>query len=109
MNFTKSILLTVIYSAGLLAPAIAVADADPATFQAEKDQHIAKILERIQIDQKDLSCVQAAQDHAALEACNLIVKPDHEVLEPKADAPVPAIVKKTKKGTTSKEKKRLLQ
>lgn len=66
----------------------AAADPDPATFQADKDRYIATILERIQIDQKDLSCVQAAQDHAALKACGELVTQDHEVLEPKVEAPV---------------------
>lgn len=105
MNFTKSILLAVIYSAGSLAPAIAVADtdADTATFQADKERHIAKILERIQIDQKNLSCVQAAQDHASLKTCDDTVKQDHDVAEPKAEAPVAD--KKAKNGAKNKEKK----
>lgn len=115
MNFTKSILLTVIYSAGLLIPAIAVADSDPATFQADKDRYIANILERIQIDQKNLSCVQTAQDHAALQACDQIIKQDHDVLEPKVEAPIepkaeapvadkkaPIADKKTQKGAKNK-------
>lgn len=96
MNLTKSILLTVIYSAGLLAPAIAAAapdpnpdpDPDPATFQADKGRHIANILERIQIAQKNLSCVQAAQDHTALNACDETVKQNHDVLEPEVKAPI---------------------
>ena len=88
MYFTKSMLSAVIYAVGLLAPAMAVAAPDPATFQADKDQHIATILERIQIDQKNLSCVQAAQDHAALKACGELVKQDHDVLEPKVEAPM---------------------
>jgi len=90
VNLTKSILLTVIYSAGLLAPAIAVAapDPDPATFQADKGRHIANILERIQIAQKNLSCVQAAQDHTALNACDETVKQNHDVLEPEVKAPI---------------------
>lgn len=107
MNFSKSILLTVICSAGLLAPAIAATNPDPATFQADKDQHIANILERIQIDQKNLSCVQAAQDHAALNACDETIKQDHDVLEPKVEAPVadkkaPIADKKIQKGTKNK-------
>lgn len=103
MNFTKSILLAVIYSASLLAPAMAAADTDPATFQADKERHIANILEKIQIDQKNLSCVQAAQDHAALKACDVPVKQDHDALEPKTEAP--DADKKAQKDTKNKEKK----
>lgn len=103
MNFTKSILLAMIYGAGLLVPAITVADTDPETFQADKERHIAKILERIQIDQKNLSCVQAAQDHADLKTCDEAVKQDHDVAEPKTEAPVAD--KKAKNGAKNKEKK----
>jgi hypothetical protein len=90
MNFTKLILLAVIYSAGLLIPALSVAapDSDPATFEADKGRHIANILEKIQIAQKNLSCVQAAQDHTALNACDETVKQDHDVLEPEKKAPI---------------------
>lgn len=104
MNFTKLILLAVIYSAGLLAPALSVAapDSDPATFEADKDRHIANILEKIQIAQKNLSCVQAAQDHTALNACDATVKQDHDVLEPEKKAPV--IDKKTQKNAKPKGK-----
>ena len=106
MDFTRSILLAVIYSAGLLAPAISVAapdsDPDPATFQADKDRNIANILEKIQIDQKNLSCLQAAQDHAALKACDVTVKQDHDVLEPETKAPIAN--KKTQKGANHKGK-----
>ena len=88
MNFKKSTLLTVIYGASLLLPAMSTAATDPATFQADKDRYIVTILERIQIDQKNLSCVQAAQDHAALKACGELVTQDHDVLEPKVEAPM---------------------
>ncbi|MDP1665662.1 MAG: hypothetical protein Q8L79_11120 [Methylobacter sp.] len=98
----KYILLTVIYSAFLLIPAMAVADSDPETFQADKDQHIANILERIQIDQKDLSCVQAAQDHEALKACRITIKEDRDTLETKVKAQTED--KKVQKGTKNKEK-----
>jgi len=104
MNFIKSILLTVIYTAGLLAPAISVAapDLDPATFQADKDRHIANILEKIQIAQKNLSCVQAAQDHTALNACDDTVKQDHDAVEPEIKAPITE--KKTQKSANHKGK-----
>lgn len=116
MNFSKSILLTVIYSAGLLAPAIAATNSDPATFQADKDRYIANILERIQIDQKNLSCVQTAQDHAALNACDVTVKQGPDSVEPEIKAPVadkkvetpvadkkaPIADKKIQKGTKNK-------
>ncbi len=88
MNVTKSILFSVLYGASLLAPAIAVADTESTTFQADKDRHIANILERIQIDQKNLSCVQAAQDQTALKACDVTVKKDDNALEPKVEAPI---------------------
>ncbi|HEY8097038.1 MAG TPA: hypothetical protein VIE65_13225 [Methylobacter sp.] len=103
MNFTKSILLAAIYSTGLLAPVMAIADTDPATFQTEKERHIANILARIQIDQKNLSCVQAAQDHAALKICDETAKQDHDASEPKAEAPVAD--KKAQKDAKNKEKK----
>jgi hypothetical protein len=83
VNFTKSILLTVIYSAGLLIPAITFADSDPATFQADKDREIAKVLEKVQVAQKHLSCVQAAQDHAGLKVCDETFNPSQNVPETK--------------------------
>ncbi len=102
MNFTKSILLTAIYSAGLLIPAIAVADSDPATFQADKDRQIANVLEKVQIAQKNLSCVQAAQDHAALKACDEAFKQNHDVSETKVKEQVTD--KKVPKGEKNKKK-----
>ncbi|MDP1772145.1 MAG: hypothetical protein Q8L15_07660 [Methylobacter sp.] len=107
MNFTKLFLLAVMYSAGLLTPSMAVADTDPATFQAEKERHIAKILERIQIDQKNLSCLQAAQEHAALKVCDETAKQDHDVSEPKEEPKqeAPVADKKTQKDTKNKGKK----
>ncbi|TAN64785.1 MAG: hypothetical protein EPN17_18565 [Methylobacter sp.] len=79
MNFIKLTALTVSYSAVLLAPVIAVAAFDPAAFQADKEQHIANVLERIQVDQKNLSCVQTAEDHAALKACDEAFKQDPDI------------------------------
>jgi len=103
VNFTKSILLTVTYSAVLLAPALAIADdPDPATFQAEKDRQIANVLEKVQIAQKNLSCVQAAQDHAALKVCAETFKQDYDVSETKVKAQTTD--KKTQKGVKNKEK-----
>ncbi len=99
MYFTKAILSTVFYALGLLAPAIALADTDPATFQADKERQIAIVLESVQIAQKNLSCVQAAQDHAALNACNVIVKQ-----EPKAEA-AQGCDKKAPKVTKNNKKK----
>jgi|GEM_PF-361388 len=109
MNFTKSILFAVLYGAGLLTPILAVADTEPTTFQADKDRHIANILEKIQIAQKNLSCVQAAQDHTALNACDVTVKQDHDVLEPKVETPVankkaPIADKKTQNSSKNKAK-----
>jgi hypothetical protein len=88
----------------LLAPAISVAtpDLDPATFQADKDRHIANILEKIQIAQKNLSCVQAAQDQTALNTCDDTVKQAHDAVEPEIKAPI--IEKKTQKGPNHKGK-----
>ncbi len=80
MKLTK---LTVILGAAILAPAIALAEPDPTSFQAEKDRTIANILERIQIVQKNLSCVQAAQDTAALKVCHDTVKQERDSLETK--------------------------
>lgn len=107
MNFTKSILLSVIYSAGILVPALAAAESDPATFQGDKERRIAKILERIQIDQKNLSCLQGAQDHAALKVCDEIAKQDHDVSEPKEEPKqeAPAADKKPQKDAKNKAKK----
>lgn len=87
-----------IYSSGLLTSAISIAaaDPDPATFQADKERHIAIILERIQVAQKNLSCVQASQDHAALKACDVPVNQDKVVSEPQVKAPV---VEKNEKKT----------
>jgi hypothetical protein len=109
MNFTKSILFAVLYGTGLLAPAMAIADTEPTTFQAEKDRHIAKILARIQIDQKNLSCVQNAQDQTALNACDATGKQDHEALEPKVETPAankkaPVADKKTQNSSKNKAK-----
>jgi hypothetical protein len=95
MNSTRPVLLTVIYSAALLIPAIAIADADSANFQADKDREIANVLEKVQIAQKHLSCVQAAQDHAALKTCSETFKQDHDVSETKI---------KAQKDTKNKEK-----
>lgn len=103
MNFTKSILSAAIYSAVLLAPSMAFADNDPETFQTDKEHHIAQILKRIQIDQKNLSCVQAAQDNVALKACDETAKQDHDILEPKVEAPFAD--KKAPKNAKNKEKK----
>lgn len=83
MNISKSILLTTVYSMGLLIPAIALADTDPATFQADKDREIASVLEKVQIAQKHLSCVQAAQDHAGLKVCDETFNPSQNVPETK--------------------------
>lgn len=86
MNLTKSMVLTVVYSAVLLLPAMALAASDSAAFQADKEQRIANVLERIQIAQKNLSCVQTAEDHAALKICDETFKQDHDVLEAKLKA-----------------------
>jgi len=102
VNFTKSILLPMIYSAGLLIPAMAVADTDQAVFQADKDRAIANVLEKVQIAQKNLSCVQAAQDHAALKACDETFKQAYDVSETKIKAQ--GADKKAQKNTKDKEK-----
>jgi hypothetical protein len=102
MNFTKLILSIAVYGAGSLTPAIAVADADPEKFQADKDRYIVNILDRIKIDQKNLSCVQAAQDHTALKACDETVKQDRPALEPKVEAPQNAD-KKVQKAVKNKK------
>jgi len=103
VNFTKSILLTVIYSAVLSPPAMAAADdPDTATFQADKDRQIANVLEKVQIAQKNLSCVQAAQDHTTLKVCAETFKQDYDVSETKVKAQTAD--KKVQKGTKNKEK-----
>jgi len=104
MNFTKLILSAAVYTASSMTSAIAVAETDPATFQADKERHIASILERIRIDQKDLSCVQAAEDHAALQACVETVKQDSSASEPKAEAPQNADKKAPKAVKNNKQK-----
>ena len=98
-----------IYSAALLVPAMAVADPDPATFQADKDRQIANVLERVRIAQKNLSCVQAAQDHAVLNACDESFNQDHKALEPKVEAPIadkkaPIADKNIQKNSKNKQK-----
>jgi hypothetical protein len=106
MSFTKSIFTATICSASLLTSALAVADAETTAFQADKDHQIAKILERIQIDQKNLSCVQNAQDEPSLKACVETVKQAHEAAEPKPAAPAaPVCDKKPGKDVTNKKKK----
>lgn len=104
MNFTKLILSAAACAAVSMASATALAETDPATFQADKDRSIAIILERIRIDQKDLSCVQAAEDHAALKACDEAVKQDHSVAEPKAEEPQNIDKKPQKVMKNSKQK-----
>ena len=86
MNLIKSILLTVTYSASLLTSLMAVAETDPASFQAEKDRQIANVLEKVQIAQKNLSCVQAAQDHAALKVCNEAFKQSNDASDTREKA-----------------------
>jgi hypothetical protein len=105
VNFTKSTLLTVIYSAGLLTPTLSVAAPDPdqTTFQADKEHYIATILERIQIAQKNLSCVQVAQDHAALTACGVSINQEPVASEPKVKTPV-ITDKKAQKDVKNKGK-----
>lgn len=83
VSFTKQTILTITYSAGLLASAMAVAETDPASFQAEKDRQIANVLEKVQIAQKNLSCVQAAQDHADLKACDEVFKQSNDASDTK--------------------------
>jgi hypothetical protein len=100
MNFTQSVLSATIS----LIPVFAVAAADTSGFQSAKEQHIAKILERIQIDQKNLSCMQNAQDEPALKACVETVKQAHEAAEPKK-AEKPTCDKKEEKVVTKKKKK----
>jgi hypothetical protein len=109
MNLTKSVLVAIIYSTGLLRPAISTAAPapDPETFHADKDLSIANIMERIQIDQKNLSCVQQAENHPALKACALLIKQNNEVLESKVEKqiiekPASAVDKKSPKGTKNR-------
>lgn len=104
MNLTKLILSAAVYAASSMTSAIAVADTDPATFQAEKDRHIANILEKIRIDQKNLSCVQNAQDHTALKACVETDKQDNSAPEPKAETPPNADKKAQKSVKNNKQK-----
>lgn len=79
MNFTKSTLL----AAGLLASTSGFSAPDPAAFMAMKEMHIANIQARLDIVQKHLSCVQAAQDQAAIKACHDAVKQEHKALAEK--------------------------
>ncbi|MGZ5006342.1 MAG: hypothetical protein ACXWE9_03880 [Methylobacter sp.] len=102
MSFTKLILLMLIYSVGLLAPAMAVADDDSADFQSEKNRQIAHVVEKVQIAQKHLSCLQAAQDHAALKVCDETFKQDQDDSDTKVKAQ--GAEKKAAKGGKNKEK-----
>jgi hypothetical protein len=98
----NSILLTVAYSAFLLVPAMAVADTDPATFKADKERQIAIVLEKVQTAQRNLSCVQEAQDHAALKICEEDFKQKFAVPETEAKQPCPD--KNVQKSAKSKKK-----
>jgi hypothetical protein len=100
VSFTK-LILTVIYSVGLLAPAMAIAD-DSADFQADKDRQIAHVVEKVQIAQKHLSCLQAAQDHEALKVCDETFKQDQDDSDTKVKAQ--ASDKKAPKAGKNKEK-----
>ncbi|MGZ8239017.1 MAG: hypothetical protein ACXWTY_14220 [Methylobacter sp.] len=102
MKPKNSILLTVAYSAFLLVPAVAVADTDPAAFNADKERQIAIVLEKVQTAQRNLSCVQEAQDHAALKICEEDFKQKFAVPETEAKQPCPD--KKVQKSVKSKKK-----
>lgn len=84
MTFTKSALLI----AGFLAFGTAFSAPNPAAFQAEKDARIANIQERLQIVQNHLSCVQAAQDHAAIKVCHMTAEQGNKVLTEKIKAQI---------------------
>jgi hypothetical protein len=105
------ILLTVICNALLLVPAIAAADADPATFKADKERQTAAVLEKVQTAQKNLSCVQEAQDHAALKICEedfkqkfSVPETKENVAETKEKQPCQCPDKKVRKSTKAKTK-----
>lgn len=104
MESKNSILLTVVYSAFLLVPALAVADTDPATFKADKERQIAIVLEKVQTAQKNLSCVQEAQDHAALKVCEEDFKQKFVIPETTEKQPCQCPDKKVRKSAKSREK-----
>ena len=104
MNPKKSILLTLAYSAFLLVPAMAVADTDTATFQADKARQTAIVLEKVQTAQKNLSCVQEAQDHAALKVCEEDFKQKFVAPETKEKPQCQCPDKKVRKSTKAKTK-----
>ena len=82
MSFTKKMLLIV----GFLASTAAFSAPTEADFQAAKGRHIANIQARLQSVQKLLSCVQAAQDKAAIKACHETAKAEHKALADKMKA-----------------------
>jgi hypothetical protein len=107
----NSILLTAIYSAFLLVPIMAVADTDPETFKADKERQTAAVLEKVQTAQKNLSCVQEAQDHAALKICEedfkqkfSVPETKENVAETKEKQPCQCPDKKVRKSTKAKAK-----
>lgn len=104
MESKNPILLAVIYSAFLLTSAMAVADTDPATFQADKERQIATVLEKVQTAQKNLSCVQEAQDHAALKVCEEDFKQKFVIPETTEKQPCQCPDKKVRKSAKPKEK-----
>ncbi len=77
MSFTKNFLLV----AGLLVSTAAFsASPAPGDFQAAKAAHIANIQARLQSVQKQLSCVEAAQDVAAIKVCHDAAKEERQAL-----------------------------
>lgn len=111
MKPKNSILLTVTCSAFLLIPAIAIADTDSEAFKADKERQTAVVLEKVQSAQKSLSCVQEAQDQAALKVCEEDFKQKfsvpvtkENVAETTEKQPCQCPTKKARKSTKTKEK-----
>lgn len=86
MSVTKSSVLTMVCTAGLLTSVMAFAEPDPAKFQEHKADIISHLQEKQQLVQKHLNCVQAAQDPAALKVCQETAKQEHDVLAGKMKA-----------------------
>jgi hypothetical protein len=83
---------------------MAVAETDAETFKADKERQTAAVLEKVQTAQKNLSCVQEAQDHAALKVCEEDFKQKFSVPEPQEKPPCQCPDKKARKTPKAKDK-----
>lgn len=84
-----NIKISLVMIAGVLASSMAMAaekTPDPAVFQANKEQRLSNLQERLQVIQTHITCLQAAQDHAAMKACHDTAKQQGDALDAKFKA-----------------------